>query len=66
MIEGNYLPIQSLDIEADTKINFNLYVNLPLNNRYILYRRAGGHIESHRMEKLNDGNLSNFFIEKKD
>ena len=66
MLSGHYLPIQSLDIEAETQINFNLYVNLPLNNRYILYRRAGGKIESHRMEKLNDGNLANFFIEKKD
>lgn len=66
MTEGNYLPIQSLDIEAETKINFNLYVNLPLNNRYILYRRAGGSIETHKMERLSEGNLSNFFIEKKD
>lgn len=66
MVEGVYLPIQSLDIEAETQINFNLYVNLPLNNRYILYRRAGGSVETHKMEKFKDGNLSNFFIEKKD
>lgn len=66
MSSENFLPIQSLDIEAEKKISFNLYVNLPLNNKYILYRRAGGQIESGRMEKLTDRNLSNFFIEKKD
>jgi len=66
MSSENYLPIQSLDIEAETEIGFNLYVNLPLNNKYILYRRAGGQINMQRMEKLNEGNLSNFFIEKKD
>lgn len=66
MLSENYLPIQSLDIEAETQINFNLYVNLPLNNRYILYRRAGGFVESHKLEKFSDGNVGNFFIEKKD
>lgn len=65
MQTGNYLPIQSLDIEAELKIPFNLYVNLPLNNKYILYRRAGGKIESDKFEKLS-GNFPNFFIEKKD
>ncbi|MEZ0392619.1 MAG: HD-GYP domain-containing protein [Pseudobdellovibrionaceae bacterium] len=62
----DFLPIQSLDIEAETKINFDLYVNLPLNEKYILFRRAGSSIESHKLEKLTEGNLSNFFIEKKD
>ncbi len=62
----NFLPIQSLDIEAESKITFNLYVNLPLNNRYILYRRAGGQVELERLEKLTRGSVSNFYIEKKD
>ncbi len=66
MSNEEFLPIQSLDIEAETTISFNLYVNLPLNRKYILYRRAGGQIESQRMEKFTEGNLSNFFIEKKD
>jgi HD-GYP domain-containing protein (c-di-GMP phosphodiesterase class II) len=61
-----FLPIQSLDIEAETTITFNLYVNLPLNKKYVLYRRAGGQVESHRLDKFSEGNLSNFFIEKKD
>jgi HD-GYP domain-containing protein (c-di-GMP phosphodiesterase class II) len=66
MSSENFLPIQSLDIEAETKIGFNLYVNLPLNQKYILYRRAGGQVEAQTMAKLTQGNLTNFFIEKKD
>ncbi len=65
-IVDSYLPIQSLDIEAETKITFNLYVNLPLNKKYVLYRRAGGNINTSRLEQLTHGNLTNFFIEKED
>jgi HD-GYP domain-containing protein (c-di-GMP phosphodiesterase class II) len=66
MSSEDFLPIQSLDIEADSQISFNLYVNLPLNKKYILYRKAGGHMESYRMERMTEANVSNFFIEKKD
>lgn len=61
-----YLPIQSLDIEAESKINFNLYVNLPLNNKYILYRKAGGSLESYRLEKFTEGNINSFYIHRND
>lgn len=66
MQDAQFLPIQSLDIEAESRITFNLYVNLPLNKKYVLYRRAGGKIESEKLEKFTEGNLANFFIEKKD
>lgn len=62
----NLLPVPSIDIEAESKITFNLYVNLPLNNKYVLYRRAGSEVEADKMEKLASLNVSNFFIEKKD
>lgn len=62
----DYMPIQSLDIEAESKITFDLFVNLPLNNKYILYRKAGGRLEANRLEILTQRNVSNFFIHKKD
>lgn len=61
-----YLPIQSLDIEAEKKINFNLYVNLPLNNKYILYRKAGGSLETYQLDKFTDSNVSSFYIHRND
>jgi HD-GYP domain-containing protein (c-di-GMP phosphodiesterase class II) len=66
MMNESYMPIQSLDIEAESKITFDLFINLPLNNKFILYRRAGGQLESVRMESLAEKNLKNFFINKKD
>lgn len=63
---SDFIPIQSLDIEAETKINFDLYVNLPLNQKYILYRKKGGTLDTSRMESFNTANLKNFFIQKAD
>lgn len=62
----SYIPIQSLDIEAETKITFDIYVNLPLNDKYILYRRKGGHLETDKLDHLNSKNVANFFIQKED
>jgi HD-GYP domain-containing protein (c-di-GMP phosphodiesterase class II) len=62
----SFLPIQSLDIEAERRITFDLYLNLPLNNRVILYRRKGGALESDRLARLAEGNLQNFWIRKED
>ena len=64
MVENDYMPIQSLDIEAETKITFDLYVNLPLNNKYILYRRKGGKLENAKIEYFNQSNVHNFFVQK--
>ena len=62
----NYVPIQSLDVEAEKQITFDLYLNLPLNQRVILYRRKGGHLESHKLTQLVDGNVTSFWIRKED
>jgi HD-GYP domain-containing protein (c-di-GMP phosphodiesterase class II) len=65
-LDQGFLPIQSLDIEAETKITFDLYVNLPLNQKYILYRKKGGTLASSKLEMLSSNNLTNFFIQKED
>lgn len=62
----SYIPIQSLDIEAETRITFDIYVNLPLNNKYIKYRKSGGQIATDKLEYLNSKNVGNFFIQKED
>lgn len=65
-MEKSYLPIQSLDIEAEKRITFDLFLNLPLNNKILLYRRRGGELESHRLEQLIQGNVQNFLIRRED
>ncbi len=64
--KNEFLPVQSLDIRDETRLNFNLYVNLPLNQKFVLFKRAGEGIEQTRLSKLAFQNLSQFFIEKKD
>ncbi len=65
-VESGYLPIQSLDIEAESKITFDLYVNLPLNQKYLLYRKKGGVLATSNLVKFSTGNVKNFFIHKDD
>ncbi|MFN7728020.1 MAG: HD-GYP domain-containing protein [Bdellovibrio sp.] len=62
----NYVPIQSLDVEAERAITFDLYLNLPLNNKVLRYRKKGGTLESDRLARLAEGNLTNFWIRKED
>lgn len=62
----NYVPIQSLDLEAERAITFDLYLNLPLNKKVIRYRKKGGTLESQRLAQLLDGNVTNFWIRKED
>lgn len=61
-----FIPIQRLDIEAQTQITFDLYVNLPLNQKCILYRRKGGLVESEKLVSFSENNVRNFFIQKED
>ena len=62
----NYLPIQSLDIEAEKRITFDLFLNLPLNDRVILYRRKGGALESSKLAAFAESNVQSFWIRKED
>lgn len=66
MLENDYLPIQSLDIEAESKITFDVYVNLPLNQKYVLYRKKGGHLEGDKLANLSSNNVKNLFIHRSD
>lgn len=62
----DFLPIQSLDIDAETKIGFDLYINLPLNQKYVLYRKKGSNVEAEKLEAFSQYNIKNFFIQKSD
>ena len=62
----NYLPIQSLDIEAEKSITFDLFLNLPLNDRVLLYRRKGGALESHKLAQFAESNVQSFWIRAED
>lgn len=60
----SYVPIQCLDIEAQTAIPFDLYVNLPRNQKIILYRRSGAVLEMDRLQNFAANNFTHFYIQK--
>jgi len=62
----DYVPIQSMDLDGERQITFDLFLSLPLNNRVILYRKKGGNLEEGRLSQLMEGNLQNFWIRKED
>lgn len=61
---SSYVPIQCLDIEAQTAIPFDLYVNLPRNQKIILYRRSGSILENDRLQNFASNNYTHFYIQK--
>jgi HD-GYP domain-containing protein (c-di-GMP phosphodiesterase class II) len=63
---SDYLPVPSLDIDAERPVNFDIYLNLPINQKIILFRKKGSGIEADRLAKFQAANLSHFWIEKKD
>lgn len=62
----DYVPIQSFDVESNSKITFDLYVHLPLNDKYILYRKKGDHLEVEKMQNFAQNNVNNFFVRKEE
>lgn len=62
----HYIPIQSLDLHSEAPVAFDVYLNLPLNNRLILLRRAGEVLQTSRVEAFAEKNVSYFYIHKKD
>lgn len=64
--KGRFVPIQSLDLEAERQITFDLYLHMPINQRLLLYRRKGGALESDRLLNFVEGNFQNFMIRRED
>lgn len=57
-IEGDQIPITALmpvdlrDMDAETQINFDVYVHLPANHRSILMRKAGDIVDQRHLDKF--------------
>lgn len=57
-MEGDQIPITALmpvdlrDMDADTQINFDVYVHLPANHRSVLMRKAGDVVDQKHLDKF--------------
>lgn len=58
-MEGDQIPITALmpvdlrDMDADSNINFDIFVHLPTNQRSILMRKSGDVVDQKHLDKFN-------------
>ena len=67
-------PIQSFDLAGNDApalnlsepLSFDLFIHMPLNQRYLLYRRKGQKMTDQHRAKLAEHNIEGFFVRKSD
>lgn len=64
--DEEHLAVRLDEIRADRLINYNLFVHLPLNGRYVLYVSRGGMLNLHQQLNLQAKGLRHLHIEKGD
>lgn len=64
--EASMAKIGIEQIVAEQPVEFNLYLKLSLNKRYILYTPRGGHVSQQQMERLKRGGLLDFHVQMKE
>lgn len=58
-MEGDQIPITSLmpvdlrDMDADSNINFDIYIHLPANHRSVVMRKSGDIVDQKHLDKFN-------------
>jgi hypothetical protein len=60
------LAVSLEDLKEDTPVEFNLYVYLPANQKYILYTPRGGKLYGKQKEKLAQQGVSHMHMMKND
>lgn len=63
---SGYRPIKLLDIHPQTQLDFDVYVRLPMNKKYIKLCPAGTFFEQERLDYLNQHQVKWIYIEIKD
>lgn len=54
------------DVGAGEKLQFETYVFLPLNQRYVRFSAADREIEENRIKRLNEQKMNTLFVEQKE
>ncbi|MGZ3770803.1 MAG: HD-GYP domain-containing protein [Bdellovibrio sp.] len=58
----NYSPVSLLDIEEETRLDFDIMVYLPANKRFIPYSAAGHTLDSKRLENLRHHKVKSIYV----
>lgn len=60
--EKTYRSVKLIDIEANTKLDFNVNVFMPVNKKFVCISKAGLNIDGERLERLRD-KTSTLFVD---
>lgn len=62
----NMLAVPIDELYGDSKVNFNVYIFFPANNRYVLYTPAGSVFYTHQQERLLSRGIKSIHIKRED
>jgi HD-GYP domain-containing protein (c-di-GMP phosphodiesterase class II) len=60
--EITYVPIQLMDLRANSMLEFDLYIQLSDDSKFILYKKADQNIERSMLDRFTKHEFSNFFV----
>lgn len=60
------LSVPIKELHADTKVNCNLYIHFPANNKYVLYTLKDSILYRHQQERLSSRGVERLHIRKED
>ncbi len=66
LASAKMVSVKTEDIQADIPLEFNMYIHLPSNKKYILYTPQGGMFLSEQKKRLSKQGVLNMHIQKED
>lgn len=64
--QKSFRSVKVFDLEPGDHLDFETYVYLPLNRKYVRYTRANHEIEAKKLEKLQAKQMSQVFVDHRD
>lgn len=64
--ERSFRPVRIFDLAPGTVLEFDTYVFLPLNNKYVKFTSANEALDPTKFAKLGERNFSSVFVDHKD
>lgn len=60
--ERRFAPVKVFDLEADSTLNFDLAVFLPLNKKFVVMSKQGAKMDKKKLDKFKEKAVSSVFI----
>jgi HD-GYP domain-containing protein (c-di-GMP phosphodiesterase class II) len=64
--QRSFRTVRVLDLSAGDELDFETYIYLPLNNKYIRYTAANTAVDAKKLEKLQDHEMARLWVDHRD